>query len=1056
MLPKKFQNQIIRLLSCFLLSSAALPATEAKELRFTAAGSRLTVEDPLNVVTNYSTDRRLRSETTDTVRILALRVQFVKDSLKTTTGDGLFDLSSSSEYIIDRPPHDKLYFEHQLLALRNYFSAVSNGKLVLETQVLPSGNTDAYELTQNMVYYSGEEDAQKQKQRWAELLRDAVLAARAQNDPQFSRYAAVIVFHAGVGRDFAFDFSETPFDIQSAFIDFQTLKETLGVDWAAYPGIDVGNGVTIKEGIILPEMQNQKGYTLGLLGTATLLMGSQLGIPSLFNTETGRPGIGKWGLMDQGSYNYYGLIPAHPDAWTKIYMGWEEPVVVNSLEQAVIGATGTRSAPHIIKVPISPTEYFLLENRQEDVNGDGISYGRDEKGVRVKFDSLGAVAVEEGLGVITRVDEYDYGLPGSGILIWHIDENAIMAGLAANTINNNPEHRGVDLVECDGPQDIGQVYSMFTPGYGTEAGDYWDPYWAENLSHKYVNGEKPVEFSATSIPNSDAGGGGKTHIRMTNFSSKDTLMTLTISSDFYRKGFPQYTGASFAEGALTTFITPASVQALAAVSQGGDLYAWHADGSKVLANDESRLRRDAGSRMISHPVALIGRAGAIVQHPIAAWDFFPNLAGEELLTLDNMGELIIWSLVDADKDGYADVAARFDLKEQPSAGPLVLASPVAGGSIVVGTQSGKVILLGVGDGLTKIAEGQFSDTPVTGLFYHGGEFVLGYAGSGLIEFCRMAGNNFQVDRWLWTELDGYRNQPIAAQAEDGSLVMYALGQDGQLTALAESGRTLYEQRGSVIFENFGLPALGDADADGIGEILFMDDKELYSIEFTGAATLNFPSAYGLGDALFARPRLSPLWVQGAEDALTIFAGGSLIHAIDRSGREAADFPLNTGGLISGSPLLWINPDQTLAIFCMSSDGFLNAWDTGIIVKKEGMWPRYGGDSRNSFSYQPTFTQVNPPKDVMPENLVFCYPNPSAEGRTFIRYTLHQPVDDMNIRIYDISGSLVVEFKNNSIYPGDHEVMWDVTPVQSGAYIARVEARSASGPLVKFVKIAVVK
>ncbi|MDZ7346990.1 MAG: hypothetical protein ONA69_09400, partial [candidate division KSB1 bacterium] len=52
----------------------------------------------------------------DTLKVLALRVQFIRDSLKTTTGDGTFDLSHSDEYLIDRPPHDRIYFEHQLLA----------------------------------------------------------------------------------------------------------------------------------------------------------------------------------------------------------------------------------------------------------------------------------------------------------------------------------------------------------------------------------------------------------------------------------------------------------------------------------------------------------------------------------------------------------------------------------------------------------------------------------------------------------------------------------------------------------------------------------------------------------------------------------------------------------------------------------------------------------------------------------------------------------------------------------------------------------------------------
>ena len=477
------------LILLFMATGLLVSATE-QPVRLKPTSWRPTVMDPLNVHQTYlSGSSHAQDDHADTLNVLALRVQFVRDSLKTTTGDGHFILADTSEYSIDRPPHNKTYFEHQLLALHNYFHTVSNGQLSIVSDVLPAGETDAYQLSQNMVYYSGEEDEERQQLRWAELLRDAVQAAQA-DAPNFSDYDAFIIFHAGVGNDFAFDFSETPFDIQSAFIDFETLKETLGEDDPNFRGIPAGEEFFIQEAIILPEQQSQKGIDLGLLGTATLLMGSQIGMPSLFNTETGRAGIGMWGLMDQGSYNYFGLIPAYPSAWMKLYMGWEEPVVVNSLQDALLGTANTTSAPRLMKIPINAKEYFLLENRQEDWNGDGITYGRDVDGTRVKFDSLGTIVTEPGLGVITEIDEYDYGLPGSGVLIWHIDERVIEEHLATNTINNNPEHRGVDLVECDGPQDIGQVYRQFTAGYGTEAGDYWDPYWAGNISHQYVNGEQ--------------------------------------------------------------------------------------------------------------------------------------------------------------------------------------------------------------------------------------------------------------------------------------------------------------------------------------------------------------------------------------------------------------------------------------------------------------------------------------------------------------------------------------------------------------------------------------
>ncbi len=1028
-----------------------LSASYAAAVRFAPAASRLTVDDLLGVAAAFSHNGKAATTAgIDTLRVAALRVQFVPDSLKTTTGNGRFDLSEGGDAVIDRPPHNKTYFEHQLLALRNYFRTVSNGRLIIEYRVWPDDLNDAYDLPHDMVYYSGEEDEQRRKLRWAELLRDAVSIAWQRDAVPFDRFDTVIVFHAGVGKDFAFDFTETPFDIQSVFLDWETVREMLGGGDAFYGGIEAG-GARIREGIILPESQSQKGYELGLLGTAVFLTGSRLGMPNLFDTRTGRPGIGKWGMMDQGSYNSYGLIPAHPSAWEKVYMGWEEAIEVSTLEEAVIGCFGTRSAPRILKVPITEDEYFLLENRQQDPNHDGITYGRDENGRRVKFDSTGTLKAEEGLGVITRIDEYDYGLPGSGILIWHIDERVIRQNLLSNTVNNDPSHRGVKLIECDGPQDIGQIYSMFTAGYGTEAGDYWDPYWDGNLSHQYVNGGKPVEFSSRSIPNSNAYGGAVTNIRINNFSRKDTLMTLSIGSDFQRRGFPQAAGSS-EEGGITPFRAPDGRPALALVARDGSLFAWNGDGSRVLPNEErlTTNRLDFHKSLVEYPLALIGRVGAKVRRPLAAWDFFPELPGEELLTIDERGELLIWSAADADHDGYADVAARFEIGERPTAGPLVLEPPLGGAFAAVGTESGKVFLLTLDNGTIRATEKYINNQPVTAMIPFKGGFAF-VCGGNYLSMQSFAAGELRETHALTLPGKGGAAYLLRLEAEQGERLV---------VTDAPGNFWLIDQRGEVTAERFSYstnygaaaPAFGDADGDGDGEIIFVHEQKLHVLEMNGVPSLNFPAAAGIESAHISP---APLHVQGEAGPLTLFSKGNFLYALDGKGKIIDGFPLVASGNRISALSLWVNDDQTLTIFA-ESNGFLHAWDTGIKVKAEGIWPCYGGDSRRSFSVRPALRETTPQPQAMPEELVFCYPNPASEGRTYIRYTLRKAVAEVDIRIYDIAGSPVARFGNNPVHEGDHEVMWDVSSVQSGAYLARVEARGDGGSTVKFLKIAVVK
>ena len=87
--------------------------------------------------------------------------------------------------------------------------------------------------------------------------------------------------------------------------------------------------------------------------------------------------------------------------------------------------------------------------------------------------------------VVTHVPNYDYGLPGSGILIWHIDENAIKENkLNSRSINNNIAKNGIDLEEADGAQDIGfdSQFLCVAPSLGL-----WSDFWFENNSQFILN-----------------------------------------------------------------------------------------------------------------------------------------------------------------------------------------------------------------------------------------------------------------------------------------------------------------------------------------------------------------------------------------------------------------------------------------------------------------------------------------------------------------------------------------------------------------------------------------
>ncbi|RMD90607.1 MAG: hypothetical protein D6813_08915, partial [Calditrichaeota bacterium] len=547
----------------------------------------------------------------DTLHILAIRVAFQEDNNSLTTGNGRFDLSTPEEPRLDPPPHDRIYFENQLQALSNYYKTVSHGQLILEYEVFPKDTSGSYTVSREMSFYVPLGSEEKLDEGLAELFREAFQVADSVDTINFSRYDSFIIFHAGVGADFALSVDPTPQDIPSVFLDFKTLKNTLGKNDPEFKGIPVNNGnFFIRDGIILPETQSQEGFEIGLLGTMAIMFGHQLGLPNLFNTDTGLPGIGVFGLMDQGSGNFFGFLPAEPCAWSKIFLGWETPIVISNGENLPVGASQTANPNKIYKIPIDSKEYFLIENRHRDFGNDSLAVGKDASGNRVEFrwDSRGQrILFETDPQVITQVSEYDFGLPGSGILIWHIDDRVIEANFDDNRVNADPEHRGVDLEEADGAQDIGQVYGVLSPGAGSENGVVEDMFWASNEINMLVNNSEVVAFTPDTKPNSRANSGADSHIRIANFSERDTVMHFTVTTDIKQTGFPVFTGLEqiFTNSPIITDLNNDGQKEILYSSRfNGKIYVSNFDGSKFISNADVAVINSVNDKKTEFPVAL--------------------------------------------------------------------------------------------------------------------------------------------------------------------------------------------------------------------------------------------------------------------------------------------------------------------------------------------------------------------------------------------------------------------------------------------------------------------
>ncbi|MBC8213704.1 MAG: T9SS type A sorting domain-containing protein [Candidatus Marinimicrobia bacterium] len=490
------------------------------------------------------------------IHLIGIMVEFqeeVVDDLN-TCGNGIFltEYSEANErcdgYFVDRPPHNRLYFEAQLDAVANYYSSVSNENVSIGFHMIDS----VYTLPKPLASYSPnsiQNENADSDSLLGKLFVDAVNLANLEIDTLITSQSLIVVFHAGIGEDFEYPFLDpAPYDIPSAYID-ETMLEKINDK-------PVVNGIEINCGLLLPETQNHIyydaiedifwnetdycDYQVGLTGTFAFLLGYHFGLTPLFNTDTGEPGVGIFGLMDHGSNNGHGVIPAPPTAWTRIYNGWQEPEILQVENSDTINIIARDLEDKIYKIPITENEYFLIENRNNwIVNEKDIETLRSDNLISDEklghwFDTFieysDSISFSED-SVIIGFDNYDYGLPTSGLLIWHItepNENDI-----TNGVNKDPNNRKIHLEEADGAVDIGFTnYALFAD---PTVGWTWDMWYDNNSGYIDSNPtEDDVRFDNITRPNTRSNSGSSTYISLSDISSAGDTMSLifSITSEF--------------------------------------------------------------------------------------------------------------------------------------------------------------------------------------------------------------------------------------------------------------------------------------------------------------------------------------------------------------------------------------------------------------------------------------------------------------------------------------------------------------------------------------------
>lgn len=996
-----------------------------------------------------------------TLRLLAVRVEFQTDTLRTTTGDGSFESAFRFDrsWAIDPLPHDSLYFADQLSFLDHYYGRVSSGRLRIESEVWPRGATAAYRLEQPMWHYNWNRSRERGDQQLALLFQDAWQAADADEELEFfdaagqPRFDAFVVFHAGVGQDFGED--STPHDIPSAYL---LAADLVGPELDRQGGVAVADGGRtrpdgsvyaggsgeISAGLVLPEGENHEDFQHGMAGVLVLQFGHVIGLPNLYDGVTGGSVIGKWGLMDQGSANFRGLLPALPSAWIRVLKGWDDALPVEETTEGLqVARLGLDSdLPRILKVPLTGSEYLLVENRERDADQRGFTWGRDREGRWARLNENYSIVFEDTLGVpgdsagvLVEVGDLDFDLPGSGLLVWHVDESRTTPErIAGNSVNSDPLRRGVDLEEADGIQDIGEDYAFFSPRSAVALGGADDAFRDENVSWGLVNDHlswNDPEYSWRSTPSSDSNDGWITGVRLHGFGPPGDSVSVSVSFDL-RPGFhgaaisPPLDAAAadsatvqlfaFEGGTVLSLLAGGEARALA-LDDGAPALRERGDGYRSLLPDDWSTGLD-GLWTLPHPegLRLLAKRGSVLAT-------FRRVGEPAWFTLEmerDFGQAIDAVAVLADP-----LEADFDWSD--SGGAALWA--------VVGRMLFELDPVDLSDirNLGNVAPG-----PVQLVALRDGSGEPGLLVSGPFPRLRLGG-------LLDTDPPANALELLALDAHSGGVdIPVSWGPAGTFVAPAATA-LLRDPDGVTLY--FGSEAIGRIDCPNLAArpLQAGDGPALEIALLTPEGDLRLYNQAGVEIARAAR--VIPVeqaadfsWLTGSRgDGLSAhwFAALGRATAIGVDGTPSAGWPRALPETVDG--LHGLPGGDWLA--AVRPDGRVEAWEADL----DGLvWGASRGDANGGGRAVSVGIGASDPLPEVVANEAFVWPNPAADVAHF-RFRLDGPAR-VTLSVFDVAGEQR-HSQSREFHPtgaADGEIVWETAGVAPGGYFCVLEAAPLAG------------
>ncbi len=961
-----------------------------------------------------------------TIRILALRVEFVPDCDSASTGNGLFDLRDTLQFLyeegheIDRAPHNKTYFSNHLEALKRYYHYVSDGKLNLTYKVFPEEENRAYKLNHKMKYYGQRGPFASWNESLTAFVNDVILLVDTTDEKvKFSDYDVVIIFHAGS-------------DWQSDMAGLQNSPDDLpGVNVFLGEYIPVNNGkTTVKSAMVIPETTSQDNRIGALNGLLAHEFGHQLGLMDLYSTNDFRTFVGDFALMDGGNIISVqiggkivsGALPCYPCAFSRAFLGFNDVITLEEpIENVIVNACEIFGADKkIYKIPISPHEYYLIENRKTNPTGQDIALWL-KNGV-----IAGPVDLNKNFN-----SAYDYLLPGSGILIWHVDENianldyipddGIINNWYANTLQWDVYHPFIKLEEADGSRDIGIFLN--------ETGTKFDLFYQGNNDH----------FGISTLPASISNYGLPTGIDIYGISDTGNTMTFNVN---FLKIMPSYM-KKFDDPQIPFIFNYQSdinndgLVDLIPVDSMGNFYVFVNKGNlKFSAINENT---DSTGFVFNVNFKYLPPMGKFLDN-ISDYLFFYNNDGVIFYKLNTENKL---NKLAGDEFNKGPSIAYYDSSLQKfkffySNGDDTLCYLYGNRVSKLAINAGQILNLNLNT-VTK-------DIILTTEY---GKLVKVSPPYKKAHMIGLMGNSLPVGKPLICDIN-----------KDGIIDYIIADMTGRIHVIDDEEYYLEGFPYSTGSKILSSPIYFDIDKDGYYEIIVQAEDELHCINYNGTEKTNFPYRFQYSDFLSnitGSPIIYDINNDGNYEILSANVSGRFL-SINSEGRLLKDYSFVIDNRCYYSPVISdLNKDGKAEITITNLAGAVMVlpFDNANF---SNMWPMFNYSYNFIVPLNSTIIQDGnklSSQDFINEKTVHNFPNPVRNGFTKIYYYLYD-VADVVIEIFDYSGKRLKMLKGTSYPMSENIVPIDVSEFEPDIYLCKLTARKDGKEKIILFKMAIIK